>query len=546
MILSEVGIASHSRWRELSQHLPWFGLLAALSAVVLLPTMPIYRDIYGGDTGVFLYIGERILRGTIPYRDVWDHKAPLIYYINALALLIGRGSIWGLWVVELVSLCCTAWIGFVLMKRAFGAVAARFSSVLWLVSLALILIGGNYTEEFALPWQFLALYLLWHSDRAKRPAWHALLIGVTMAMALLLRPNLVGVQITIAVVITLRLAWVRQWRRLCLALGAIGVGALIVLLPVGAYFLAQGALDDLLDQVFHYSAVYSITTIGNRLQALLIGLGVLSLSGMSVITLFAWLGETMALRRGGQSAWPRNILVYVALIDLPVEIGLSVLSGRVYGHYYVSWLPACAVLVCCFACFFLETSKPYCDPEQANRGLAVLALLLSIAPLFQIASDINTPKDVANSRYQLVEYISRNTNPTDDVLVWGAETAVNFVARRESPTRFVYQYPLYVRGYQRPEMVQEFLRDLRANSPTLIVDTATTNDHVPPLDGTLRQHWAFSDDAYALLPEMDGVLSYIEVNYVRLATVGRERWAVYRYAGGHPIAGCFACDLMGK
>ncbi len=49
------------------------------------------------DSGAFLYIGQRILKGDIPYRDIWDHKPPCIFFINALGLFIGRGAIWGVW-----------------------------------------------------------------------------------------------------------------------------------------------------------------------------------------------------------------------------------------------------------------------------------------------------------------------------------------------------------------------------------------------------------------------------------------------------------------
>ncbi len=35
------------------------------------------------DTGVFLFIGELITENKVPYRDSWDHKPPLIYFLNS-------------------------------------------------------------------------------------------------------------------------------------------------------------------------------------------------------------------------------------------------------------------------------------------------------------------------------------------------------------------------------------------------------------------------------------------------------------------------------
>jgi len=46
-----------------------------------LHTFKIFPD---KDTGVFLYIGELVSENKVPYKDSWDHKPPLIYFLNAL------------------------------------------------------------------------------------------------------------------------------------------------------------------------------------------------------------------------------------------------------------------------------------------------------------------------------------------------------------------------------------------------------------------------------------------------------------------------------
>jgi hypothetical protein len=531
MISTLDSIISVSRRRGLFRYTIWIVLLPALCAMVLLPIAPTYRDIYGGDTGVFLYMGEQILKGNIPYRDVWDHKAPLIYYINALALLIGGGSFWGLWLVEFASLYCAACIGFALLKRAFGLLPALFGTILWIASLALVLIGGNYTEEFALPFQFAALYLFWQSEQLRRYGWRGYAIGATLAATFLLRPNLIGIHLGIAAVMVASAIVSRRWRALLVGLALIACGALTVLLATAAYFLSEHTLGDLVDQVFRYSAFYSATTLQNRLLSLLSGVAVLAISGISIIALFAWITHLMQLRRGLLRVRDANALILFALVNLPFEFILSTLSGRVYGHYYVSWMPAFAILAASFAGFVAEQVRHLGRPGKASSVLIALLVALSIGPAWKIVSDIMTPKDLENSRYQTANYIVHYTADDDPVLVWGAETAINLVTHRDAPTRFVYQYPLYARGYQTAAMVEEFGRDLAMRPPALIIDTSTTNSLVPPLDRSQRATWAPDDPAYGLLPEMDGVLRYIDSNYVFVARVGREQWALYRYVG---------------
>ena len=83
----------------------WEKLLVFSGALcVLLPVSPLNMKFSYSDSGVFLYTGWRILNGELPYRDVWDHKPPIIFYINALGLAIANNSRWGVWLIELHAL----------------------------------------------------------------------------------------------------------------------------------------------------------------------------------------------------------------------------------------------------------------------------------------------------------------------------------------------------------------------------------------------------------------------------------------------------------
>ena len=61
------------------------------SLLIMSPYLPVFSENMDRDSGVFIYTGKQVLDGKIPYLDVWDHKGPLLYYINAFGLLLGRG-----------------------------------------------------------------------------------------------------------------------------------------------------------------------------------------------------------------------------------------------------------------------------------------------------------------------------------------------------------------------------------------------------------------------------------------------------------------------
>jgi hypothetical protein len=116
---------------------------------------------------------------------------------------------------------------------------------------------------------------------------------------------------------------------------------------------------------------------------------------------------------------------------------------------------------------------------------------------------------------ELTTYILNNTSPQDTVLMWGAETSYNFVARRASPTRFVYQFALY-KGYGGKEYVTEFLSDILANRPRLII--LTKGDKLSDF------RFGYRDD------QVGGLMDQIKGLYSPTAQIGEE-WQIYTYTG---------------
>ena len=437
---------------------------------VLLPVSPWNMPLVGRDSGVFLYAGWRILAGELPYRDVWDHKPPLIHYLDALGLALGGGSRWGVWVLEVVSLFIAAAVGFHLLKKAFGLWPAIYSLVLWLLTLTVVLQGGNLTTEYTLPLQFLALWLVYDAGTPSFPRGRWALIGALGVLAFFTKQTATGIWIAIAFYLVLTRLRSGQARRLMREMALLAAGAGAVTLAVLAFLASQGILGDFWDAAFRYNREYIVAPLLFQLQVMIAGVAPLGRAGLWQLAMVGWMLGAARLLAPAQPGEGWRPLWLVAVIAMPIEWVLAGIGGRAEPHYYMAFLPTLAVLT--GAMFWVLLSQ--LPPWRLPRGVRVL--LLGSLPLLLVASSLSDYRAEMNAYREqgnpaVVEYLQANTAPRDLVLLWGAETSVNFHARRKSPTRYVYHYPLSNHRYVNEAMILEFLDALLQQPPRLLIDT---------------------------------------------------------------------------
>ena len=69
-------------------------------ALLGLSSSPLNEGITQNDSAVFQIMGRGMLNGQVMYKDLFDHKGPVMYVINAIAYLISPQI--GLFIVEIL------------------------------------------------------------------------------------------------------------------------------------------------------------------------------------------------------------------------------------------------------------------------------------------------------------------------------------------------------------------------------------------------------------------------------------------------------------
>lgn len=485
-------------------------LLVVVSIAVLVPNHPAGRD-PAEDAGVFFYAAQRLLDGGAPYRDIWDHKPPGVYFVDAAGLLLAGRT--GVWLVQLAFLVVAVLLGHRALRREFGAVPAFVGSLAWLVALPRLFLSEvgqtGFVEFYVLPFQFGAL-LLSMEIRTLTTA-RAMAIGVLGGAALLFKPTLIGLWLAIGLVTLL------QRRRDATApLAAIALGALVPLALVVAWAAGRGVLSDMIDQAVAYNRAYAaFAPLPERVAAVLSGLRLTLPSGLAAVAVGAWL-YALATRRSAPT------LLVLALVAFPLEIALST-WGRGYHYYFIPWLPVMAIL----AAFAVHEVQRRAAPRIVRPMLAAAVVAMSVVPALLVTRLALTTDD-GRSR-AAAAYVAANSRPSDTVLIWGSHAEVLFLADRRSPSRYVYQYAaLSTRGYATAFRVSDFLLDLQRAQPALILDASRDSFVTPPLDLAGLRAWVSPEPQYAPLPEFEAVVAYIEARYERAGTEPATGWPVWR------------------
>jgi hypothetical protein len=485
-------------------------VLAALSFALLIPNHPAGRD-PAEDTGVFFYAAQRLLDGGVPYRDIWDHKPPGVYLVDAVGLAIARET--GVWLVQIAFLVVAALLGYRALRREFGDVPAFVGSVAWLLALPRLFLAEqaqtSFVEFYALPLQFGALLLFSREIRAPTIV-GAVAMGVLGGAALLFKPTLIGVWLAIGAITLV------QRRRDALApLGLIAVGALLPLAIVVAWAAARGVLNEMVDQALAYNRAYAaFAPLGDRVAAVVAGLRLTLPSGLALVAIGAWLYAVLARRTS-------PALILVALISFPLEIALAT-WGRGYHYYFIPWLLPMAILTA-----FAVSEVQRIVPARIRVALAAAVLLMCVQPALLITRLAMSTGD--GQFRSAAGYIAANTRPDDTVLIWGSHAEVLFMADRVSPTRYVYQYAaLATRGYASPARVLELLRDLERARPLLIFDASGNSFVTPPLDLAGWRAWVSPEPQYAPLPELERVVEFVMTNYERAGSEPSTGWPMWK------------------
>lgn len=220
-------------------------------------TSPFYHMYGNADSAIFQTIGAFWLKGKLPYVELWDHKGPLIFAVNAVGY--GLGGKYGLFALQIICLLISISYIYRMAELKFTSSKALFIVFLSLIKLGLDYEEGNYTEEYMLPFIAASLYgmFCWNDEnRSIHSVRYAFIYGLCVGAGLLTRitnavPILCGIFFISCILIKNR----KFSNLVCNAFSfLLGFGVLVV--PFITYFLYKGILPEMWYGMIGYNLTY--------------------------------------------------------------------------------------------------------------------------------------------------------------------------------------------------------------------------------------------------------------------------------------------------
>lgn len=426
--------------------------LASAAAVLLIATSssPLYVTNFWTDTNIYFTIGRGMTQGLMPYKDLFDHKGPVLFMLYAIGAMISDTSFIGVFVLEVLSLAAMLFIAYeTVCLYGRGLLNYLVIPVSAMVTAACTAFNqGGCAEEFILPALSLALYAVLRrmeeGENCRSITCLYVLFGAAMGWVFAVKYTNCGLFFGLAFVVLCYEWRLRGFARAfvcglwCLA------GFAVIVLPSALYMLAYGALDDCLrvyfcenmflyvgepmtfgEHIYNALAYLRTQSMANPVVALLAMVGcawlalralLLHRKGFLLEAIAAPMGAGLLLlfTYWGEMAHPYYALVFAALAPLglcPLGMLAARLKGRAWGIASLAALAAC-VPVCLNLCAAVplmaveREDMPQMKAAQviANTPGATLLDWSSLDQGFYLAAGITpTQRYFANNNLDTVE-----------------------------------------------------------------------------------------------------------------------------------------------
>ena len=389
----------------------WGSLI--LSAVIVITLCskcsPLYPLNDWDDPNCFFTVGKAVNHGQVLYRDIFEQKGPILYFLHSLACLISERSFIGIYFAELIAAVIFLFYSYKISELFIGKKA------LWTIPLTTCAVYGSYAfqggdsaEELLLPFAAHTLYIALSAAKENRKIHplEAVLIGISIGVALWIKFTLLGIFMGFVLAFVILYIRRKMIKEIFLTALMMITGLLLCSAPVIIYFCSTQSIEYLYevyiyDNLFLYGTGGGIPVIGMLIN-LFIGVGALFMNH-PVCLVFTVIGLIFTFKKTDR----RTRIIYIIIIA--VTFFFTYAGGRYYAYY--SLMPSVFIPLGAAALVQLCTGENSRSVKKRISQAAYAAMLIVGIAFCPNFSRLGKPAE-DYPQYRFDKYISQKENAT--------------------------------------------------------------------------------------------------------------------------------------
>ena len=238
-------------------------IVSLINVSFMCQASPLYPLNYWDDVNSYVTVSRSLAAGKILYKDLFDHKGPLLHFLNVPFSVFNHQSYLGVYILEVIF--CFFWLVLALKILSLYVRLERtcFIAVLPLAMLTYSVNAFHYggsTEEYALPLLTLGLYIglkMIREDRLPKIS-EAFIAGVASGCLFWMKYTLTGFYIGFILFVIYRCIRSRKGLAVLKLSCMFIAGFAAVTLPVLSYFWITDSMSYLYEAYFYFNIfVYS-------------------------------------------------------------------------------------------------------------------------------------------------------------------------------------------------------------------------------------------------------------------------------------------------
>lgn len=359
------------------------------------------------DANSYFTIGKAITKGVVPYKDLFEQKGPILYFIHAIAYIISNTNFIGVFILEVLSFSIFLYY----MSKIIELYCSK-KNVLWGIALIACIIlssfvfcSGDSAEEFCISFLSVSLFyfLKYFKDTyPKEMSKKELIInGIMAGCVLWIKYTMLGFWIAFGLFLVISNLINKEYKKIISTCIYYFLGMIVVTVPVIIYFGLNGAVNDLVYTYFYVNmTAYSEDTsiLYRLLKAIKYALGYAKhLPVYLIITLLGYItfikDKKLIPNKCGKVALTLTIILTV----------IGIYYGNNYRYYFLFLMPFCILGIVSIGRFIDSKTQKF--EKKTCKKYKILFLIAFICIMWFLTYKYNPNIEFHKiKREELVQY----------------------------------------------------------------------------------------------------------------------------------------------